>query len=416
MLKENLQEEIKSSKAEMLKLASSLIRAKSENPPGDTKDVVIVAKDFLESIGLSSRCIEPSKGHVSLIAEMGKGEHGLILCGHIDTVPFGEKEKWSFDPFSGESKDGRILGRGSADMKGGISSILIAVKVLRKLERDFEKKLTIAFFCDEETGGEYGSKWAVENGIIKGEAMIIGEGSNYHRLGHTVVAGEKGVLWSKIRFNGVSYHGSMPMLGENAITKATSALSRLRKPILSKVRAPHDARNLIKWGKRTLIKEYSDKRLSKPHYAIDHYTLNIGTIKGGTKTNIVADSCEVELDLRIPIGGSKDESMKIIESVANDGEVQYINYAEPSYTRPSNELVKLLREASKEIFNEYTPVICIPATTDAHYLRSILKIPVVSYGPGYQEIIHTYDEWVDVNDVLGCAEVYALAAVKFLFS
>ncbi len=406
-----LSDEVESLKGDLLKLASSLMRANSENPPGDTSEVANVAEDHLKAIGLSTKRIEPIKGHVNVISEIGRGDYGLILCGHTDTVPIGDVNRWSFDPFSGEVVEGRILGRGATDMKGGVASILTAVKALIKYEEGLNKKITVALFCDEETVGQYGALWVVKNQLIKGKAMIIGECSNYHKLGHTIISGERGILWSKLRFDGIPHHGSRPMLGNNAIMHSVKALSKLGSPILSKVKAPYEAMKLVKWGKKALIGEYRDKRDLKPHYAIDHYTLNIGVIKGGMKVNIVADSCELELDLRIPIGGSRAEAEEIIKNLAGGGKIEYMNYAPPSFTPPGSDLVKILGKVSRSIFKEKTPSVCIAATTDAHYLRSALNIPVVSYGPGYEEACHAYDEWVDAIDVLGCAKVYAQTAM-----
>ena len=407
-----LLDEVESSKGELLKLASSLIRTKSENPPGDTIEVANVAEDYLKVMGLSTRRIEPIKGHVNVIAELGSSkDYGLILCGHIDTVPIGDVNRWSFYPFSGEVVEGRILGRGATDMKGGVASILTAVKALIKHEERLKERLTLALFCDEETGGHYGARWFVQNRSIKGKAMIIGEASNYHKLGHAIISGERGVLWSKLKFDGIPHHGSRPMLGDNAIIHAVKALSKLKSPVLSKVKVPYEAMKLVKWGKKVLTMDYEDRRNLKPHYAIDHYTLNVGVIKGGVKANIVADSCEVELDLRIPIGGSRAEAEEIIKNLAEKARIEYTNYAPPSFTPAGSDLIRTLREVSQNIFREKTPAICISATTDAHYLRSALNIPVVSYGPGYEEACHAYDESVDAIDVLGCAKVYAHTAM-----
>ncbi|MCP8311641.1 MAG: ArgE/DapE family deacylase [Candidatus Methylarchaceae archaeon HK01B] len=406
-----LSDEVESLKGELLRLTSQLIRTRSENPPGDTSDVADVVEDHLKSIGLNTKRVEPIRKHVNVIAEMGSGDHGLILCGHIDTVPIGDIDRWSFNPFSGEVIEGRILGRGATDMKGGVAGILTAVEALTKFEAKLNRKITIALFCDEETGGHYGALWMVKNQLIKGREMIIGESSNYHKVGHVIIAGERGLLWSKLRFSGIPHHGSRPMLGKNAIMHAVKALSKLKSPILAKVNVPYEAMKLVKEGKKTLMESYRDKRHLKPHYAIDHYTLNVGVGKGGTKANIVADTFEVDLDLRIPIGGSRAEAERIIESIAGEGEINYINYAPPSFTPTGSYLVRVLRKVSRSVFREKTPAICIAATTDAHYLRSVLDIPVVSYGPGYEEKCHVYDEYVDIIDVLGCVKVYAQTAL-----
>ena len=230
-----LSDEVESLKKELLKLASSLIRTRSENPPGDTSDIANLVEDYLKDIGLNTKRIEPIEGHVNIIAEIGSGDCELILCGHIDTVPIGDIGRWTFDPFSGKVTEGRILGRGATDMKGGVAGILTAVKALSKFEKKLNKKIIVALFCDEETGGQYGSRWVVQNRLIEGKMMIIGESSNYHKIGHVIVAGERGVLWSKVRFSGTPHHGSRPMFGDNSIIHAVKTLSKLKGSILDKV-------------------------------------------------------------------------------------------------------------------------------------------------------------------------------------
>lgn len=406
----HLLNEVEKSKGRLLSLTSSLIKAKSENPPGDTSAVAEEVGSHLKTMGLTPKLMEPSKGRVSVMANMGDGPYGLILCGHIDTVPAGDRAKWDGDPFSGMVRGGWILGRGAADMKGGVAAILTATQALLKFEARLSKRISIVLFCDEETGGEYGARWAVKEGMIKGDGMIIGEGSNFHKMGHAVIAGERGTLWSRVRFEGKPHHGSRPMLGDNAILQAVKALSKV-KPILKKVRPPYDAMGLVRWGKKAVMEEHGDKMNLKPHYAIDHYTVNVGTIRGGVKTNIVADGCEFELDLRIPLGGSREEAEGITKTLAKGGSIEYTNYAPPSYTPPSHHLVRTLQKVGRMILGEETPAIGITATTDGHALRSGLGIPVVSYGPGYEDAYHAYNEWVGVDDLLACTKVYAQIAL-----
>jgi succinyl-diaminopimelate desuccinylase len=399
-------EKVDAGKGELVDLLVKLVKAKSENPPGDTTRPAYVAEEYLSGYGFSVKKYEAEKGVVNLVASVGSGDE-LAFCGHIDTVPAGNESRWTQPAFGGKIVGGKVYGRGATDMKAGCASLAFAFAQMAKVEGRLTGRLVLALVADEETGGRRGVQYLIDNGVLRPKNLILGEPTNHKGTGRVVVAGEKGVYWVRVTFEGSPRHGSLPMLGDNAIMKAKSVLEAFSSPFLGKVTIPYEAASLVRATKKILKVEYASEASKKPHYAADHYTVNVGVIGGGTKVNVVPDSCSVELDIRIPLGGSREEADRLLtRHLPKDAQVEVLNYATPAFTPPSSPLVKTTREAGRRVFNEETPAMCLTATTDAHHFRAALGTHAVSYGPGLESGCHVLDENVDVSEVIGASKVY----------
>ena len=198
-------------------LTGELIRIPSENPPGDTREIATAIADYLKTVGLATQRLESKPNMLNVVGKLeAGGGPTLILNGHMDVVPVGERDRWSWDPFSGHLQDGYILGRGASDMKGGLAALLVA---LSKIASFSDLKGSILFMAvpDEETGGEFGTRFLLEQGLT-GDACLIAEPS-----GQNPTIGQKGNLWVNAIAHGVSAHGSLsPLVGENAIRKISN--------------------------------------------------------------------------------------------------------------------------------------------------------------------------------------------------
>ncbi len=415
--KDDLSLAVDSEKAELVKLLVGFIQAKSENPPGDTSAPASVAEEYLSSHGVSVRKYSSEDGCVNLVATLGEGAEELTFCGHIDTVPAGDPAKWSVPPLAGRMAGGRIYGRGATDMKAGCAALTFAFAKTGQHEKALSGKLVLALVADEESGGKKGVQYLIEKGILKSKNLVLGEPTKHEGTGHVVVAGEKGTFWVRVTLDGVARHGSLPMLGDSAILKAVPVLEGFKTPILDKVTTPRSAGSLVREGKRVLKREYSSDASKRPYYALDHYTVNIGRIEGGTKINIVPDHCSVELDVRVPLGGNKEEAEKLVRRrIPQGARLELINYAQPAFTPPSSPLVKRIREAACSVFQEPSPAMCVPATTDAHHFRAALGSNAVAYGPGLESMCHVLDECVEISEVIGASKVYLDLARRMLLT
>jgi succinyl-diaminopimelate desuccinylase len=394
------------------KLVSDLIKIRSINPPGDMQEIATFIEELLKNEGFSVNRVEPEQGKISLITSVGKGKPELVFNGHMDVVPSGDPSKWRYDPFSGIIVDGYIYGRGASDMKGGLGALIQAFLVTSKFENKLNGKLTLVLVPDEESGGLLGTKYLIDNNIVVGDAVIIGEptGLDY------IDIGQKGSLWLKLKFKGKSIHGSLaPYLGDNAIIKAYRAITELYNITKLKANPTDDIKHVIDTSTNIADSLIGFKGIGE--LILKHPTLNVGIIKGGSKINMVPDYCEVDVDIRIPIGlTSKDvveEIRKILEKY--EGEVEVISISEANYTSPHHKLVKTVEETIELVISKKPHVFVQWASSDARYYR-IKGIPTIHYGPAEVEGIHGYNERVKTEDVIKASKVYLITALKFLES
>jgi len=415
-LSKKMNDVIEKRHTELTKLCSELIQAKSENPPGDVSDVARVCKDFLKQEGVNYEIFEPEKGHMSVIGTVGKGKPVLILCGHIDVVPAGDSTKWTVPPYKGEIKQGKLYGRGATDQKAGVAAQLMAAVAAKDFEDELLGKIKVASVPDEEAQGTAGAIWLVETKKLTGDACLITEPTGYLDGHYSIVAGERGTCWLRITAHGKPAHGSVPPRGRNAIEMLTAFLPMLKAMEADAVETPEAAETLVRNGgkeqRRLALKDGIPP--SKLVKTLTHYTVNIGVISGGTKTNVVPEKCEAEIDIRVPAGGHPDGVEKFVRCMLPEGfDVSVINKTLPSYTPASDSLVKAIQKGAKPVFGYAPPPTYMPATTDAHFFREMLGIPAMSFGPGCGELAHTYDEFVYVKDIKNVAKVYANVIADF---
>jgi len=420
-IESHLIEQVRKRKQELTNLCRELIQAKGENPPGDVHEAARVIERFLEKDGISYEMYEPQKGHTSVIATLGNGKPALVLCGHIDVVPTGDVSKWAFHPYSGDLREGKILGRGATDMKGGVAAMLMALAVVKDFETELSGSVTVASVCDEEAQGPGGALWLLENKKLSGDACLITEPTGYleanGRGNYSIVAGERGTCWLLITARGKPAHGSLPPLGRNAILHLTDFFPKLKVLESSAVEVPKDAVALIRNGKEELARVAKKQGVSVGSLtrALDHYTVNVGTIAGGTKANIVPEKCEAEIDIRVPAGGRPDGVEKFVRSILpEDFDYCVTNRTMPSYTPADNPLIKTVQRGAQHVFGYKPQATYMAATSDAHFFREMLGVPTVAFGPGYGECAHAYNEFVYASDVVDMAKAYAVVIVNSL--
>nr|MBC8223045.1 M20/M25/M40 family metallo-hydrolase [Candidatus Bathyarchaeota archaeon] len=167
---------------ELIELTQELVKTPSENPPGDERGVSGVVSERLEALGFKVELVESEPRRVNTLGRLegsGRGRK-FLFNGHYDTVPVGDLDFWSVDPFGGLVKEGRIYGRGSGDMKGAIASAIIAAKALDEAGIRLKGDFMIHGVADEETFGRYGTRFLAEKGYVSPrnvDMAVVGEGS-----------------------------------------------------------------------------------------------------------------------------------------------------------------------------------------------------------------------------------------------
>ncbi len=212
---------------EWLRLLGDLVRRPSENPPGDTRAAADCLVEYLTRTGHPPEVVEPQPGMVNVVAATDRGPgRSMILNGHLDTFPVGDRSGWERDPFSGEVADGKVFGRGVSDMKAGTAASLIAFCLLSELRDAWKGRLTFAAVADEETMGPWGANYLVDHHPrLRADAVLIGEPSTPS----TVRFGEKGMVWFTLTARGQMGHSAYPHHGWNAIFEIGEALGELRE-------------------------------------------------------------------------------------------------------------------------------------------------------------------------------------------
>jgi len=356
-----------------IELTQELVRINSENPPGNERAIAKYIKDFLDDLKIPTEIIEFEKNRFDVVASIGSGK-GLMLNGHMDTVPAGDINNWKYDPFEARIVDGKIFGRGTSDMKGGIASILAAVKNLSK--ENFKKKLLLTFVADEEVALK-GSEYLIKNrkGIFKDiKYGVVAECNNLN-----LTIAQKGIVHLKVKFKGKAAHGSRPESGDNAIYKAADFIQEIRK----------------------LIEQLKKRR----NVILGSGTINIGTINGGTKINVVPDFCDVEVDRRTIPGETSDYAIKQIRKILKKLKLKADIEIEASCRLPMQfsdklEIIKLIKSITK------VKMIGSSGYDEAELYYRDAGIPSVTLGPGISNQAHVADEYIPIKNLQKATNIY----------
>ena len=201
----------------------ALVRVDTRNPPGDEVRAVATCRELLEPLGARVEVVEPSPGRASVVAALpSTGKPVLVVNGHLDVVPINRAD-WSVDPFGAEVADGRVWGRGTADMKGGIAAAIEAVAALSRSGREPAWDLVFHLVADEERGGRWGTRALVEGGFCEGvAACLVPEPTDLD-----VCVAERGLLVAHLTTLGRPAHGSAPRQGISAIETAAKVVLAL---------------------------------------------------------------------------------------------------------------------------------------------------------------------------------------------
>jgi succinyl-diaminopimelate desuccinylase len=398
-LEENVLGRIETLKPNLVRLTQKLIREKSVNPPGNEVGVARVLETELSKIGMKVALHHSGPNRVNVEAVLlGFRRHPRFLFnGHTDVVPEGDVSKWTVDPFGGVVKGDLLYGRGSSDMKGALASIATALRGITEAGVKLNGDVIFHAVADEEVGAVYGTKYMIAKGLARADMGIVAESSVFGGK-IAIRQAARGNCWIRVKTFGKAAHASDPTHGVNAILKMSTlllALSRL-------------------------------KLQAKPHKILPPPTISAGTvIKGGTKTNIIPEYCEAELDVRILPGMSKEQVVrKVTQTIdlMNKRDPQFSAKAEvfsyaPAVEIPETSPVVLAASKATEKVAGYRPKLRAGhGTNDSVYLVRDCGIPVIpGFGPGNDlSNAHGTDENVNITDLVKFAKIYALTTMYSL--
>lgn len=420
---ELLQREIDARRDDLIALTQDLIRIPTLNPPGEA--YLEICEYLAERLRPRGFAIEMVRAHGTpgdsdryprwnVIARREGAEAGecVHFNSHIDVVETGPG--WTVDPFGGELKNGKIYGRGTCDMKGGLAASIIAAEVFIDLFPGFGGAVEISGTADEETGGYGGVAYLAERGFFSPERVqhvIIPEPLNKDR----VCLGHRGVWWAEIETHGRIAHGSMPFLGDSAIRHMGAVLHEIEE---------------------TLYPALAKKQTAMPVVPplARQSTLNINSIHGGQDepkdgftgfpAPIVAHSARMVIDRRYLIeetpAAVRQEVVEVLERVkARRQDFRYdirdLWTIAPTMTDRQAPVVQSVSRSIATVLGHGPEYVVSPGTYDQKHIDRIGRMKnCIAYGPGILDLAHQPDEYVGVDDMLDSAKVMALSLHELL--
>lgn len=399
---------------ELVELLQNLLKIPSDNPPGDTTALAKYIHDYLKENNIESNIIVTKPGIANVVSSTGEGKPHLVLNGHLDTFPANVGESWNVSPYSGELRNGKIYGRGAGDMKGGLAALLYSYVKLAK--STLEGKLTFTGTSDEETGGEWGALWLLDNyqGIL-GDAVLNGEPS-----GLTVRIGEKSRVSIVLEATGKAAHGSFSgYVGENAIMKMVRILPLVESFQGMPAQLTDETKKLTEKVMKGYIQQYGHESKIMSN-VLKEVTVNIGTIEGGSEDNIIPAYCKVKVDTRLPIGITPSEITEMMKKKIHTADPSIkISWARPpqivtesTYSSTDDLITQLLAKNSEKITGVQPLYSFTSGGTDCRFWRK-RGIPAVSYGPKVYGM-GGVDEYITVDDLVTTTKVHLSTIYDYL--
>jgi succinyl-diaminopimelate desuccinylase len=396
---------------EIVGFLCDFVRAKSPNPPGDTTLAATHITRFLERNQLPFRIIAPQATMPNIVGsfEGARPGHHLVLNGHIDVFPADEaNERWTHGPWSGVIAEGKIYGRGVADMKAGTSASIFTYRYLHRLREHLAGRLTLTAVSDEETFGPWGARYLMEHHPeVHGDCLLNGEPSSPL----TIRFGEKGPLWLRFTVRTRGAHGAYTHLTPSATKIAARIIVDLEDLTEVPAAVPIDVADVLA-GAAAAIDEAQGPGAKD---ILQRVTVNIGVIHGGQKVNMVPGTCWFEADIRLPPGVGKDAVMTRVQAIAArypEATMEEINFSAPSVCDPNHAMVRILRANARALGQpEPAPIVSLGGT-DARLWRQ-RGIPGLVHGP-FPRGMAQADEHVEIEEYLHIVRMHVLSAFDYL--
>lgn len=387
-------------------IAESLIEATSPNPPGDTDEVARRAISFLEEEGIPFRIHTPAPNKVNIVADVHGQHPGLhvVMNAHLDVFPdsptLGHIQTSSDQDDSADPQEVWIYGRGAVDMKGGAAAFLMVMRALHSMRSELHGRASLLLVCDEETFGPYGSLAVLEQWPeYKGDVLLSSEPSSTSAIRW----GERGFLWLDGHFSMNSGgHGAFPTTEPSAIEKAARFINALHDrypksaPVFDQTTNPP-----------RFIPERADA-------AARNVSVNCGVVSGGTKLNMQAQTCDVEVDIRLPSDRTVSDMLTEVQELARShgGEVQVRNSSEPNQSDTDHPVFAIMTTAVQRNTGE-TPLISLgmPCTDTRVWRRH--GVPAAVFGPSPLTMA-TANERVTLHELSIVASVHLETTLALL--
>jgi len=399
---------------ELAALLGDLVRMPTVNPPGENYDAITARLTTeLKTAGLQARRLpvpaaacravlpreqwhHPRWNVLGRLRERG-AKRTLHFNAHYDVVPV--SGNWIHGgPFSGARAGGRVYGRGTADMKGSMASLLVALRALRACGVQPALNIEVSFTADEETDSALGAGWLVRHAPLEPDYAVVMEGGE----GHRVCCGHNGVVWLEVTVRGRAAHGSRPDKGINAFEKMAALALALKE---------HG-------------RELARRHFVTPEGETMRPTLNIGGVFGqgpGGKINTVPAEATFSIDRRVlaieTVASAERELRTFLREAARriprcHIEVRKVSDNHPCFSEPTHPFFGTMAEIVGRVRRKPAVFSVSTGFNDMHFFAHHLKIPTLGYGPGGAGC-HAVNEHASLRELVASAKIYAELMTRF---
>jgi succinyl-diaminopimelate desuccinylase len=393
---------------EVVELTRALVRIPSVYRPGDPEATEARVAAFVETwmrregFQVEVQPVEPGRPNViGSLGEKTPGRRSLLLEGHTDVVTEGDPAAWSWPPFGADLVDGRIYGRGTADMKGGLAAAMVAAAAFRRAGVEPRGKLVVGALVDEEDR-MIGVRHLVGTPVGRElDAAIICEPEE-----NELCLEQRGVVWARIRVRGKMAHGAMPEAGVNPIVCLGAMLREV----------PALERRIRRRCERS-------RHLQRPTVTPTIAQAPPAGV-GVPQSNVIPALAEMTLDVRVTPGIDAEGLRGELDGLCRTGEAAVpgvrVEWTPVNAFRlatrvdPSEPIVKAMVDGVRAATGRAPRYGGVPGSTDGTILRMELGLPIVTCGPGNRLIPHQVDEYVEVDELVESARIYVASALAYL--
>ena len=395
-------------RTELIELTQKLVRIRSVvepgNPEGNEARAAHFVAEYLRRQGFEVTVQEVEPGRPNVIADWAGStfdatrHRTLMFEGHTDVVTEGDRALWSVPPFEARIEEGKLYGRGSADMKGGVAAAITAAVAVKNTNPDLPGRIRLGIVVDEE-GMMAGIKHFIRSGWAQEvDGAIVCEPEENELCLH-----QKGAIRVGVTFEGLMSHGAMPYAGVNPIPALAQFITAVGEFEREQQAQLGEHRYLgWPWFTPTIIRAPRE---------------------GVQQLNVMPATAYVALDIRTVPGQEHEQLIARLRELANEASrtqedltarLDVIEERPWTETPASDPLVEALQEAYEFALGRPAPFGGVPGATDGTFLHAWANVPIVTVGPGDRHIPHQRDEYVRVDELYESARLYAAAAVRYL--
>ncbi|MGZ0043083.1 M20/M25/M40 family metallo-hydrolase [Paenibacillus ottowii] len=397
----------------IVELFSRLVKCQTPSPPGDTREAMALVQGYLDAEGLSYKEVNAEEIMPNIISSVqmpNEGRH-LMFNGHLDVLPAGDEPGWIDDPWSGKIADGRVWGRGTSDMKAGVTAMLFAYTYLSQLRDQLKGKLSLTVVSDEETGYGRGTGYMFDQieSEMEADCVLTAEPSGTDAISFA----SKGYMQFTVRVATRGAISGYPNESKSSIRIASDIIRDFDELEGIQVDVPSSITDILSDPQRH--ERYDELRGEGAADILPLITVNVGTIEGGSSPSVISPDCTFSVSVVLPVGA--DPYMifsKARDIVARypEAEIEMEGVDSADVSDPDSEMAHILQETVEGLGWTKPEMVPDVAISDCRYWR-YRGTPAFWYGPDGSDCSAS-NESVSIEELLHIVRTHALAAAQYL--